>query len=101
MLPYWISLAAIVLTGLLLYSYFRKPKARLLFDEAVFQKNCASYGLSAREVQVLRLVLEGKTYVQASDLLYISKKTVDSHVQHIYSKVGVRNKLQLMQKLYR
>jgi DNA-binding CsgD family transcriptional regulator len=106
--PNWIWLAVALiaaLTGVIVFFYIKLIQERNLFaseeNEAVFQRNCVIYGLSAREIQVLRLVLQGKTYAQVSDLLYISKKTVDSHVQHIYSKVGVRNKLELIQKVYR
>jgi DNA-binding CsgD family transcriptional regulator len=95
----------VVLTVLVIYFYIKSLKERNVFtsaeNETVFQNNCVIYGLSAREIQVLRLVLEGKTYAEVSDLLYISKKTVDSHIQNIYGKVGVRNKLELIQKLYK
>ncbi|MES2378415.1 MAG: helix-turn-helix transcriptional regulator [Bacteroidota bacterium] len=102
----WLALTVvIILVGLIVYFYLKLIKERNLFaseeNEAVFLRNCTRYGVSAREIQVLRLVLQGKTYAQVSDLLYISKKTVDSHVQNIYAKVGVRNKLELIQKLYR
>ena len=46
-------------------------------------------GLSAREVQVLRLVALGLTTRQVAERLVISTKTADHHVQHIYSKIGV------------
>lgn len=96
---------AVILTGLILYFYLKLFRERNLFaspeNEVIFERNCVIYGLSTREVQVLRLVLQGRTYQQVSDLLYISKKTVDSHVQHIYAKIGVRNKLELIQKMYR
>ncbi|MGB8643596.1 MAG: HD domain-containing phosphohydrolase [Anaerolineae bacterium] len=46
-------------------------------------------GLSEREVQVLRLLARGRTLKQIAAELVISAKTVDSHVQHIYTKIGV------------
>jgi HD-GYP domain-containing protein (c-di-GMP phosphodiesterase class II) len=46
-------------------------------------------GLSDREVQVLRLVARGCSNREMARLLWISPKTVDHHVQHIYTKIGV------------
>jgi HD-GYP domain-containing protein (c-di-GMP phosphodiesterase class II) len=46
-------------------------------------------GLSEREVEVLRLLARGRTIKQIAAQLVISGKTVDSHVQHIYNKIGV------------
>jgi len=46
-------------------------------------------GLSEREVEVLRLLARGRTMKQVAADLTISYKTVDRHVQNIYTKIGV------------
>jgi len=46
-------------------------------------------GLSGREVEVLRLAAKGLTTRQIADRLYISPKTADHHIQHVYTKIGV------------
>ncbi len=46
-------------------------------------------GLSERELDVLRLLSHGLTTKQMAVQLVISEKTVDSHIQHIYNKIGV------------
>ena len=46
-------------------------------------------GLSRREVDVLRLAARGLTTQAIADRLYISPKTADHHIQHIYNKIGV------------
>ena len=46
-------------------------------------------GLSERELDVLRLLSRGLTIKQMAAQLVISEKTVDSHIQHIYNKIGV------------
>lgn len=46
-------------------------------------------GLSRREVDVLRLAARGLTTQQIADRLYISPKTTDHHIQHIYNKINV------------
>jgi DNA-binding CsgD family transcriptional regulator len=46
-------------------------------------------GLSEREVEVLRLIARGFTMKQMAVELAISIKTVDRHIQNIYTKIGV------------
>jgi len=48
--------------------------------------------LSRREVEVLLLVADGLTTREIADRLYISPKTADHHIQHIYTKIGVSNR---------
>ena len=46
-------------------------------------------GLTAREVEVLRLVARGLTTREVARRLVISERTASHHVQHIYAKIGV------------
>jgi HD-GYP domain-containing protein (c-di-GMP phosphodiesterase class II) len=46
-------------------------------------------GLSAREVEVLRLIARGASKKEVAGQLHISPATVDHHVRHIYEKLGV------------
>jgi len=46
-------------------------------------------GLTRREGDVLRLAARGLTTQQIADRLFISTKTADHHIQHIYRKIGV------------
>lgn len=46
-------------------------------------------GLSRREVEVLQLAARGLTTREIGERLYISPKTADHHIQHVYSKIGV------------
>jgi HD-GYP domain-containing protein (c-di-GMP phosphodiesterase class II) len=46
-------------------------------------------GLTRREVEVLRLAARGLTTAQIAERLYISPKTADHHIQHIYGKIRV------------
>ncbi len=49
-------------------------------------------GLTAREVEVLRLVASGLSNTQVSERLVISPRTVDTHLTSIYSKIGVSSR---------
>jgi HD-GYP domain-containing protein (c-di-GMP phosphodiesterase class II) len=46
-------------------------------------------GLTRREVEVLRLAAKGLTTREIADRLYVSPKTADHHIQHVYTKIGV------------
>jgi DNA-binding NarL/FixJ family response regulator len=49
-------------------------------------------GLTAREVEVLRLLARGLSNKQIAERLVIARKTVDNHVEHIYAKTGASNR---------
>ena len=49
-------------------------------------------GLTAREVEVLRLVAQGLTDVQIAERLIISPRTVNNHLISIYSKLAVSSR---------
>jgi DNA-binding NarL/FixJ family response regulator len=51
--------------------------------------------LSSSEVELLRLVADGRTDVQISQTLFISPRTVQSHLTKIRTKTGIRRRVQL------
>lgn len=52
----------------------------------------ASHGLTARELEVLRLVAEGLTNKAIAKQLFLSEKTVDRHVSNIFTKLDVSSR---------
>lgn len=57
------------------------------------------YGLTEREQDVLYLLAQGRSRTYIRETLYISKGTVDSHIHHIYSKIGINSKDTLINML--
>ena len=51
-------------------------------------------GLTRREVEVLRLVAQGRSNKEIAQRLVISAKTVGNHVEHIYAKIGASTRAQ-------
>jgi HD-GYP domain-containing protein (c-di-GMP phosphodiesterase class II) len=49
-------------------------------------------GLTEREVEVLRLVARGLTNREMARRLFISPRTAGSHIEHIYTKIGVSSR---------
>ena len=49
-------------------------------------------GLSRREIEVLRLVADGRTAGEIATQLFISSRTAEHHIQNIYTKIGVSSR---------
>jgi DNA-binding CsgD family transcriptional regulator/tetratricopeptide (TPR) repeat protein len=54
----------------------------------------ATGGLSPREIEVLRLVADGRSNGEIGEALFISRKTAGVHVTHILDKLGVANRVE-------
>lgn len=52
--------------------------------------------LTERESEIASLLLMGKTYRIIAEQLYVSENTVKTHVKNIYSKTGVKSRVELM-----
>jgi len=49
--------------------------------------------LTPRELEILQLVIAGKTNKEIAHEVFISKKTVEFHLDNIYSKIGARTRV--------
>jgi DNA-binding CsgD family transcriptional regulator len=56
-------------------------------------------GLSEREKEVARLVLEGKTYREIGESIYISPRTAEHHIARIRRRLGAENRSDLLARL--
>ena len=57
--------------------------------------------LSARELEVLKLIADGTTNREAATKLFISEATVKSHMLHIYAKLGVKDRAAAVAEAFR
>ncbi len=67
--------------------------------EQVADRLSERFDLTAREAQVLPLVLRGRTIARIQDELHISQGTVSTHIRHIYQKAQVHNRQDLLDLL--
>ena len=65
----------------------RDENIRLFFEK---------HGISSREQEISRLIIEGKSNKDIEDKLYISLKTVRNHIYNIYQKLDVKSRLQFV-----
>jgi DNA-binding CsgD family transcriptional regulator len=54
--------------------------------------------LTLQELQVALRVAEGATNREAAAALFISAKTIEAHLSHIYSKLGIRSRTELARR---
>lgn len=55
--------------------------------------------LSKREVEILQEVATGKSYKQIAADIFVSVSTVKTHINHIYKKLQVTNKIEALNRL--
>ncbi len=57
------------------------------------------YSITSREAEVLALLLTGLTSSEIAGKLFISQRTVETHIYNMYDKCGVRNRAELLAKI--
>ena len=61
-------------------------------------ENIIENPLTKREEEVLKALLTGETNTQIAQDLFISERTLYHHIENIYEKLGVENKVELYRK---
>jgi DNA-binding CsgD family transcriptional regulator len=94
----WISVHGTVIGG------GRTPTAAVIIEPAhpdrITPLLMAIHGLTPREREVTRLVLQGRSTTQIANRLGMSPHTVQQHLKGIFEKVGVRSRRELVGALF-
>ena len=82
-----------------LYQKLYEPEAaQQRSEQEVFVAFCQHNDLSAREQDVLRMVLANHTNGEIAEALFISENTVKFHVRNVLQKTGCKNRNELQRK---
>lgn len=83
--------------------YFNEAISSLLLNSYVntVQKKSSSYddytpSLSTREIEILKMYVEGASNQEIADKLYISIRTVESHKNHMMQKLNIKSIVELV-----
>src|SRR6056297_1462854 len=78
----------------------RYESARLLKSYQSNNKKVSFACLSPREKEILQYIVEGKTSQEISEVLYLSKNTVDTHRRNILEKTGLKSTNELIRAYF-
>ena len=69
----------------------------IAFADVVYSRRAMTgwSSLSPTERRVTELVVEGLTYREIGERLSISRRTVETHVAHVFTKLGVHSREEL------
>ena len=62
----------------------------------VVQDLAAAKGLTPRETEILEYLARGRTEPYIREQLWLSRSTVSTHVKHIYQKLGIHSKQEII-----
>jgi DNA-binding CsgD family transcriptional regulator len=69
---------------------------KLIEDPSVLRNVVEDHGISKREEEIMKLLLEGKSNKEIETSLFISYHTVKNHVYNLYQKLGVKSRYELL-----
>ncbi len=59
----------------------------------------SKYGITQRESEVIEFIIKRYSHKEIADSLFISLKTVETHIYHIYQKTGTKNRKELLNQM--
>jgi DNA-binding NarL/FixJ family response regulator len=64
-----------------------------------FEENCRKYGITEKEKEIIRRILNGKIHKEICYELNIAHNTIKNHLKRIYRKCQVQTKVELLNRL--
>lgn len=72
------------------------PPATESFQEQRIKELAGEFSLSARETEIVMLIARGFTADNVAKKLVISPYTVNTHIRHVYEKIGIHKRSELI-----
>jgi len=95
----WFIFVLVLGFSAIIYSLVRirkRSKAVHFSFEANLEKIFEKYKITAREQEIIRLILQGASNKDIEKKLFISNSTVRNHIYNIYQKLNIQNRLELI-----
>ena len=77
--------------------YFSSPISKT--EKTLKEDFIKDFGITKREQEIIVALLHGKSNKELAETLFVSEKTIETHLANIYRKVGVKNRLELFSRL--
>jgi DNA-binding NarL/FixJ family response regulator len=74
----------------------RKNSKSLDGRVSINSEDISRYNLSKREMEIIQLMIDGKSNQDIGDALVISISTVKKHVYNIFTKLGINSRMQML-----
>ncbi len=76
----------------------KKSNTKIQTDKD-FSSKFETFNLSKREQEIFSYIANGLSNLEIAEKLFLSKNTVKKHIQNIYSKLDVKNRIQALKKI--
>ena len=77
--------------------YFSSPISKT--EKTLKEDFIKNFSITKREQEIIVELLNGKSNKELAEALFVSEKTIETHLANIYRKVGVKNRLELFSRL--
>ena len=77
--------------------YFSSPISKT--EKTLTEDFIKDFSITKREQEIIIALLDGKSNKELAETLFVSEKTIETHLANIYRKVGVKNRLELFSRL--
>ena len=82
-----------------LYYEAKKGDTRYFYAKGYHERICKNFGLTSRESELLNYAVNGWNNEEIAEAMNISINTVKKHFHSLYTKMGVKNRVQLLQSM--
>ncbi|MGK9337336.1 helix-turn-helix transcriptional regulator [Sinorhizobium meliloti] len=81
-----------------MHEFLEGPRVAILLKPLSASEKLASYALSAREGEVAKAILVGKSVQQIADECDLSRETIRTQLKSVFAKLGVASQIELVRK---
>lgn len=100
--PFWATwwfrfliFLAIVAIAFAFHRKLMERQRRTLRKENMKVEFCRAHKITDRELEIIELIIQGKTNKEIEETLFISVGTVKNHIYNIFKKLDIKNRTQL------